>query len=266
MHYSSKTNHSSTSNQGFTLIEMLIVSPVVILAIGGFIALMVTMVGSVLATRDQTKMLYEGQDSLNRIEDDIRLSTQFLTTTGTLVSPQGSGNTTTAFTNTSNTLILLTLATTKNPADSTRELVYYKSQPNACDIQKVFNKVFFTKTVYYIRNTSLWRRTILPNYNTNATTDLETVCTAPWQQNSCSPGYAAATRCQTNDIELMKNVTGLTVTYYSTPASTTSLGASNAPTATSVKVTIAGSKTTAGRPITTSQSTRATRLNIPIEP
>lgn len=245
---------------------MLVVAPIVILAIGGFIALMVTMVGSVLATRDETTMNYQSQDTLNRIEDDIRLSAQFLTTTGTLISPQGKNDNTDEFTNASNTLILLSLATTKNPADSTRELVYYKNQPYACDSQKVFNQVYFNKVIYFIKNGSLWRRTVMPTYNTNGTADLETVCGAPWQQNSCSPGYPGGTRCQTNDIELMKNISALDVEYYSTPSSTTNLGAGGASIATSIKVTVDGSKNAAGRTIATSQSTRATRLNVSIEP
>lgn len=265
MRHLSKNNSTSLPSAGFTLVEILVISPIVILAIGGFIALMVTMVGNVLATRDQTAMIYQSQDSLNRIEDDIRLAANFLTTTGTLISPQGSNSNftgTSAFTNTTNTLILSTLATTKNPSDATRELVYYKNQPNACDTQKVFNQVYLNKIVYFIKAGSLWRRTIMPNYNTNATVDAETVCTAPWQQNSCSPGYAPATRCKTNDIELMQNVTSLTVEYYSTPNSASNLGAANAGAATSIKATINGAKTSAGRTITTSQSTRATRLNI----
>ena len=268
MHYSLNNKQSSHRSAGFTLVEMMVIAPIVILAIGGFIAAMVSMVGSVIATRDQSAMIYQSQDSLNRIEDDIRLAGQFLETTGTLVSPQGSNNNftgTSAFTNTSNTLILLTLGTTKNPADSTRELVYYKNQPNACDAQKVFNTMYFNKVIYFIKGGSLWRRTVMPNYNTNATVTAETVCAAPWQQNSCSPGYTA-TRCQTNDVELMKNITNMTTTYYSTPSSTTPLNVTEADTAKSVKVTINGSKIAAGRTVTTSQSTRATRLNVDTTP
>lgn len=268
MQHISKNNLTNRDASGFTLIEMLIISPIVILAIGGFIALMVTMVGSVLATRDQTMMLYESQDTLTRVEDDIRLSAQFLTTTGALRSPQGSDSNFTgsaAFTNSASRLVLLTLATTKNPADSTRELVYYKNQPNACTTEKVFNQVYFSQVIYFINNGSLWRRTILPPYNTNATADYESVCNTPWQQNSCSPGYVS-TLCQANDIELMENVASMDIDYYATPNSTTDLGPSGAPDASSVKVTVNGSKTVAGRTISVSQSTRATRLNVAVSP
>ncbi|HEV7952128.1 MAG TPA: hypothetical protein VGO98_02030, partial [Candidatus Saccharimonadales bacterium] len=265
MQYSSKTSSNHTS-AGFTLVEMLVIAPIVILAIGTFISLMVTMVGSVLATRDQTAMIYESQDALNRIEDDIRLAAQFLTTTGTLISPQGSNDDATAFTNTSNTLILSTLATTKNPADSSRELVYYKNQPYDCTTQKTLNQVAFNKIIYFIKNGSLWRRSVIPTHNTNATADYETVCGAPWQQNSCSPGYPSGNRCQTNDVELMKNITSFGVEYYSSPSSSTDIGAANAKNATTIKVAIQGSKNVAGRIITSTQSSRATRLNVSLQP
>jgi Tfp pilus assembly protein PilV len=267
MRYSLNHNSPHSSTAGFTLIEMLIIAPIVILALGGFIALMVTMVGNVLSTRDQTNMTYQSQDALNRVEDDIRLSAQFLTTTGALISPQGKNDSTTAFTNGArDTLILYTLATTKNPADSTRELVYYKNQPYDCGSQKIFNQVSFNKVIYYIKNNSLWRRTVVPTYNTNATVDSETVCAAPWQQNSCSPGYAGGTRCETNDIELMNDIGSLNVDYFAGANSTTEIGPANAQTATTVKVTVTGNKSTAGHSVTTTQSTRATRLNISVTP
>lgn len=253
---------------GFTLIEMLIIAPIVIIAISGFIALMVSMVSDVLVSRDQNTMAYETQGALDRIEQDTRLATQFLTTTGTLPSPQGSNNNftgTTAFTNTSNTLILNTLATDDNPANTTRRLVYYAGQPNACGTLQTYNKVFQAQVVYFIKDSSLWRRTLVPNFNFNATPNSETLCqtssTGVWQQNSCSPGYTAS-RCQTNDVELMKGIANLTVNYYTTPGSTADIGASNAEAATTLAATITGQKTTAGRDVSTTGTMRASKLNI----
>lgn len=262
MQYSSQPHNSHSSN-GFTLIEILVIAPIVLLAIGGFIALMVAMVGDVMVTRDNNRMLYEAQDTLKRVESDVRLSTAFLTTTGTLISPQGSNSNftgTAAFTNTSNTLILNSLVTDKSPTDSSRELIYFKDQPNACGATKIFNNVLYSKVIYFINAGSLWRRTTISPFNTNATTDSQTVCAAPWQQDSCSPGYAAS-RCKTNDVEVMKNVSSLGVEYYNSPTSTSDIGAANANAAVTIKVTVTGQKTTATKTITVTQSLRATRLN-----
>jgi hypothetical protein len=251
------------NTKGFTLVEMLIIAPVVILVISGFIALIITMVGDVLAMRDRNNMTFEIRDTLDRIEQDSRLSTQFLVTSGTLPSPQGSDSGfagTAAFTST-DSLIMGTLTTNKNPMDSTRQLVFYAKQPNDCGSLETYNRPFIGKTIYFLKNGSLWRRTFLFNYNTNATPNDETLCAAPWQQNSCNPGYLPATRCQTNDIEVMKNVSSFGVKYYSTPSSTTDIGPTNALSATTIEVTLNGQKTIVGRTITNSGSLRASRLN-----
>jgi hypothetical protein len=255
-------------NAGFTLIEILIIAPIVLIAISGFIALMITIVGKVLLTRDQSSVAYDAQNALNTIEQDTRLSGQFLTTTGTLPSPQGSDSNytgTAAFTNTTNTLILNGLATDSNPRSATRALVYYDNQPNACGSTQSFNKIFTIRIIYFINNGTLWRRTYVPPWDMNSTPDANTVCTqgagyTPWQQDSCSPGYSSPS-CQTQDERIMDNITALTVNYYSTPSGTTDLGASGAASASTILVTITGGKTTAAHTFTSSASLRATRLD-----
>lgn len=263
MHFSSRTNHSLATT-GFTLVEVLIIAPIVILAIGGFVGLLIAMTSDVLITRDQNNMTYETQDALDQIEQDVRLSTQFLVTSGTFTAPQGSDSNftgTAAFTNSNNTLILGSLTTDKNPSDSTRQITYYAGQPNLCGAQQVYNRVFLAKVMYFIKNGSLWKRSVLPNYNTNATLDDDTVCSAPWQRNTCSPGYSPSTRCQTNDSEVMKNIDTFNIKYYDNPKSTTEIASSLALAATTIEVTINGKKVTAGRDITGSGSIRATKLN-----
>ena len=259
----SSTNFSSRQT-GFTLIEVLIIAPIVILAISGFVALMVVMAADVLVTRDENNMTYETQDALDLIEQDTRLSTQFLVTTQALPSPQGSNNNftgTAAFTNASSTLILGGLTTSKNPSDPTRKIVFYAGQPNECGTKEAYNRPFIAKIVYFLKNGSLWRRVILPDYNTNVTIDDNTLCATPWQRNTCSPGYSPSTRCQTNDSEIMQNVDSFSVKYFSSPSSTTELGNGNALSATTIEVTLNGKKKTAGRDVDNSASLRATKLN-----
>lgn len=258
--------HHKSASAGFTLIEMLLIAPIVLLAIGGFVALMVSMIGDILATRDYNTMTYNSQDSLNRIEQDVRLSAQFLNTTGTTSPQQGSdGNYggTAAFTIASNNnmLILSAPATDKNPTDSTRQIINFANQPNPCGATQTANAIFTTKIVYFIKNGSLWRRTILPPYDTNSTPDNNTICSTPWQQNSCVVGYVSDGHCQTNDAELMKNAQSLNVKYFADPTSQTDVGTAGAATATTLQATITGQSNTAGRTATTSQSVRATKLN-----
>ena len=249
---------------GFTLIEMLIIAPIVILAIGGFVALMVNMVGEVIVTREESGLAFETQQALDRIEQDVRLSTQFLVTSGTLTSPQGSDDNAAAFSNASNALLLSTLATDKNPADVSRGLIYIANQPNPCGSDQRYNRVLLTKVLYFIKNGSLWRRTVVPTWNTNsaATADANTVCSAPWQVNSCSPGYTNTTQCQTNDEKIMDNITALNVQYYADAAGTTPLTAAEATSSGSINVTINSSKTVSGgNVVTDSGNVRVSKLN-----
>lgn len=242
---------------------MLIIAPVVILAISGFVALMITMIGDSLATRDSNTLTFETQDALERIEDDTRLTTQFLTTTNTLPSPQGSDSNytgTAAFTNTSNTLIMGGLTTDKNPVDTSRQLVFYANQPNDCGTLQNYNRPFQEKIIYFINNGSLWRRSVVPDYNTTTPVNDSTVCSAPWQQNSCSPGYTGS-RCQRNDIEVMKNISSFTIKYLSSPSSDVDLGAGQALSANAIEVIITGQKTVKGRVVTSTGTIRGTKLN-----
>ena len=249
---------------GFTLIEMLIIAPIVILAIGGFVALMVNMVGEVLVTREESSLAFETQQALDRIEQDVRLSTQFLVTSGAQTSPQGSDDNAAAFSNASNALLLSTLATDKNPADVSRGLVYIANQPNPCGGDQRYNRVLLTKVFYFIKSGSLWRRTVVPAWNTNSaeTADANTVCTAPWQVNSCSPGYTNTTQCKTNDEKIMDNITALNVQYFADAGGTTPLTAAEATSSGSINVTINSQKTVSGgNVVTDSGNVRVSKLN-----
>lgn len=255
-------NKTRQNAPGFTLIEVLIIAPAVIIVISGFVALMLALTSDVLSTREQSVLAFETQDALDRIEQDTRLTTQFLVTSGTQLAPQGSDNNftgTAAFSNT-NSLIMGALTTDVNPVAATRQLVYYAKQPNDCGATQVYNRVLQAKVIYFIKDGSLWRRSILPPYNTNATADDNTVCSTPWQRNTCSPGAAGAL-CETNDTEVMKNVKTFTVKYYSAPGDTTDIGNAQALNATTIEVIIEGEKTIAGRTIATTGTVRGTKLN-----
>lgn len=258
---STSPNNAVARQSGFTLIEMLIIAPVVILALGGFIALMVSMVGSVLITRDRSLLTYDVQNSLNLIERDVRVSTDFPSSTGTVASPQGSNDSTAPFVS-SSALIMSMYATNKNPDDSTRQLVYYANQPNACGSTETANKPFALQVVYYLKNGSLWRRTILPPYNRNATPDANTVCQDPWQRNTCSPGYTAGAPCEAADSEIMKNTDTFSFNYFATVADTTPLTFDQSTTAAAVKVSLTGRKTVAGQLVDDTGSVLASRVTI----
>jgi type II secretory pathway pseudopilin PulG len=213
--------HIPHSKRGFTLVEMLIIAPIVILVIGIFVSAIITMTGDVLAVRGKNALAFNIQDALNRIDQDVKSSGGYLATNNiTLTSPQGYDDNTAVFKNADATngtmLILNTYATTANPLSSTRNFVYTTS-PNACNSALVSqNQKVAMNVVYFIKNNALWRRVIAPsNYATVG-------CSVPWQQPTCTPGYVASF-CKTQDMKLVDgvSVSGFALNYYTSAAATT---------------------------------------------
>ena len=214
---------------GFSLVEMLIIAPIVILVIGIFISAIVSMTGDVLSTRGSTALAFNVQDALNRIDQDVKLSGAFLATNDiVLTSPQGYNNDTTNFHNVNTDpaigtiLILKTYATTSNPLNSTRNLVYMSGQPNPCSsVQVNQNQPLMTNTIYFVKNNTLWRRVIASsNYATSGCVNGS--ISTPWQQPSCAPTISG-TMCKTQDERLLDGIqtNGFSVSYYMTTGSTT---------------------------------------------
>jgi len=270
--------------RGFTLVEMLVVAPIVILAIGAFLTVIINMTGEVLASRASNTLSYTVQDALNRIEQDVKQSSSFLATntvTLTAANAQGYNNDATAFTNVggaSDTSIILNMvATTGNPISTSSGYVYLKNKPNACAVAQGVNTPFTYNVVYFVKDSTLWRRTVMPTTYTDTT---NTVCALPYQQPSCSPAYmdantATATYCKTNDIKLVEGVanTDFVVQYFSgESASTVNDTASNTSastpdrntalqSATTTRVSITAKQTAAGRDVERAASLRVSRLD-----
>lgn len=275
------TTLQNNRTSGFTLIEMLVIAPVVILAIGAFIAVIINLTGEVLSSRASNSLTYSIQDALDRVEDDISRSTAFLPTNSiafTASNPQGYGTvgSTTNFQSTDTTngasLILSALVTDSNPLSPSSRTVYLANQPNPCSTfdRYVSNTPMTMNIIYFVdSNGTLWRRTVMPADYENPSIRCGN---APWQRASCQLNYVSSF-CKTNDVKLVDKVgtTGFTVDYYptanSTLASTTAVSTNNSIRATAIatmrsaKVTISVSDTIAGRDISRSASVRVTQQN-----
>ena len=263
---------------GFTLVEMLVVAPIVILAIGAFIALIVNLTGEALSSRGSNVLAYNLQDALNRIEDDVKLSAGFLATNNislTSSNPQGRGavNSTTNFTITDPTygpaLILNSYATNGNPISLTSGLVYLANQPNDCSdyTQYSKNRPMTTNIVYFIDSSgALWRRVIMTSDYANP----GTYCgSAPWQQPSCMVDSSRSAFCKTNDEKLLNNVgtAGLSIQYYTSASAPSPLGVTSSTTtadlqpATTVVINLTAKDTIAGHDLTRNGILRVSRLD-----
>ena len=87
---------------GFTLVEMLIIAPIVILVIGVFVSAIVNMTGEVLSVRGANALTYNVQNALNTIDADVKASGGYLATNNiTLSTGQGYDGGTSIFQNAS---------------------------------------------------------------------------------------------------------------------------------------------------------------------
>lgn len=244
----------------FTLVELMVAIPMVIVVIGVIVGLMIALVGNVISSNSKNQMIYDVQTALNQIEQDTFLSTSFVDTYSA-PTPQMKSDSTgmydaTPAAGTTPDVILSQLGTTKNPMDPTRAIAYY-ARPNPCSGDIAANDLFLIKVVYFVRSGALYKRTIVPLNNTNATPDGDTVCVKPWQRGSCTAGYAANVRCQTNDVKIVDGVDSINVTYFNKIAPTTPI--SDASLADSIKIAINLNRQTAGETYSYTGSLSATR-------
>lgn len=265
--------HNNT--HGFTLVEVLIVAPIVILVVGIFIAAMTYLTGDALQESARVKLLNDTHAALERIETDTKMSGAFLSVNNmTIVSPQGFNDTTQAFTNTGLTtgaaLVLNTYTTDRNPQTAGKGMVYLANTPNACTSPNLYqNQILTMNSVYFVKNNTLWKRTL--STSTYASKDCAGVNV--WQRPSCSPGVSGSICAGQDEALLSVDASGsitLLTEYYASPASTTSVSAAmtgtNAARQTAlngtntVKITIRATTQVAGQSITQQGSIRATRL------
>lgn len=236
---------------------MLVVAPLVILLIGVIIGFMTTITGDSLATSKRGAITYGAQQALDTLENDIRLTSGFLDSSGALPSqqyPPYGGNTFT----TPDALILEQNATSDNPHNNYRELIHFRNQPYACGPKENLNERLRVRIVYFVHDNTLYKRTIVPEYS-SSTTAANSVCETPWQRNSCSEGYDSSTICQTRDEKIATNVTSFSVEYYENPSDSTTT--SEITNASSVRIEIETEGSAAGRLSDFRGAIRATKLN-----
>jgi type II secretory pathway pseudopilin PulG len=256
----------STNSRGFTLVEVLIISPIIILFIGAFLALLVGLTGESLVVREKNTAAYDTQSALDDIEASIGQAITFLPTTDTVPIPQGKDNSTSAgtpftneTTNEPNTLIIRSAATTSRPSDPARELIYMGA--GACDSK---NPLYTYFTIYFTAldldtagdttDKALYKRTILPQ---------NPACRTAWQRGSCDVSRMTShpSVCKARDEKLVSGISTFDIQYY-IGNSTTAVADSQAASATDVSVNLGVSKQVAGSPVQYTGTVRANSLNI----
>lgn len=239
------------SRRGFTLVEMLVIIPVVMLTVLTIVAFIVVLTGDVLQSRERTRIVYDVETSLDRIEQDVRLANQFMNSLA-VNSPQGpgSGGATGTF-QSSSSLLAQQNATTKNPIDPTRQLVYLANQPHPCGINSQFNANLNVYSIYFVQNSTLYRRSVVPQI---------TACEKPWQRNSCPVGFdISSSICRSEDEALLSGIEEFNITYLNSVGNNTA--AASAAEATAVDIRLKASAQVAGKKIIQTSGIRASYIN-----
>lgn len=250
------TSQKINQQAGFTLVEMLVVAPIMVLIIAGFVGLMVNLTGDALVSTARSNLLFETQDALNQIEQDAAISMAFSDSL-TAPVPQMKADSSGTFEASAGDIILSQPATNDNPYNPARSLVYYSNQPLACGAPGFqSNNTFAIQIVYFIREESgiksLYRRTIVP------ATAAGSLCATPWQRNSCRLTSLNPTICQAKDSKLLTNVDTVTVSYFNKANPSVSVVPASAD---SLKVTLKTAVQAAGKPISNTLYLTATRNN-----
>jgi len=259
-------NHNlSKSRQnecGLTIIEVLVIAPLIILLIGTIVGSLSILTGQGLEQRESSVVVYQAQAALQDIEANALDARTFLTTTGAVSSPQGKNDSTTAFTNTTtdepDTLIFQAQATTKARNNASRQFVFYNTKKSdnsagSCtDDGKRDNNEFLLTYVYFVKDNTLWKRTLWgPNSST--------VCggaAAIWQRPSCALANIGSGACEVEDERILNDVSELTLAYYTLPTDSTELSAAAASSASTAQATVEVDRLIAGRQVVYSAGLR----------
>ena len=208
-------------SKAFTVVEVGIIIPIVLVVIGAFILTIINFTTQALDARKDNAVAVEAQNALNRMADDVAGSIKFLATNDfTVASPQGVGNNTVKFTATSQALILQTPLTASNPrtaSASVDNFVYKPNSPLACSDPNVANNTLSTyNIVYFVQGSTIARRSMMPtDWNGNSY-----ACNGAniWQKPTCAPGQSGA-NCSGGNDEIVSgkfqlNGPGISISYF----------------------------------------------------
>lgn len=192
---------------GFTLIEILIMSPIIMVTIVLLTSYMFTQYGQLTEQGALINLQTEAQNIVFSMQDDLLFAHSFESNMNanladTYKPTAGWKNNTTP-----PTLIISDVALTTNRRNAVRKPVYINTYGCSPQATLELNDELLENTVYFVSGTNLYKRII------TAPSTLS-VCGTPYQRQTC-PAANATTVCPP-DRQLTDKLSTFAVTYYDT--------------------------------------------------
>ncbi len=190
--------------RGFTLVELLVVVPGVLIIVAVMVAFLFSLYSNLLTKNGQLELEVNAQSALFAIRDDpffaIRFAGSNQDDTTDSHAPGGSWNAID-----DNAFIVYEAAFDANRQSSTRQLSYKKDEPNACNSPDISQNQFSVNSlIYFIQNGTLYRRILIPDQSLN--------CLTTYRLQSC-PSASATPSCPADTI-VAENVKSFAINYF----------------------------------------------------
>lgn len=210
------------NTQGFTLVELLIVAPILILSAFVTFGYLLDLYGQTIVNSAEVNLQLEAQNVLTTIQDDLLFSAGFGETLSSdevsaVTDPNEPVDGWSAFT-TPSTLIVIETALTAQRQDPNRDFV--RRNFFGCTSAKESNPRTYNNMVFFVEDGSLYRR-ILPSGNS------ATLCDTPWRERTC-PATTASDSCRA-DPKLTDKIQTFNITYINDQEQTIDLANGGSP-------------------------------------
>lgn len=192
---------------GFTLIEVLILSPILMVTVVLLMSYLFNQYGQLTQQGALINLQSEAQNIVFSMQDDLFFARSFESDKNTNLvdawQPSGGWKSNT----TPPTLIISDVALTTNRRSATRAPVYINTY--GCSPQSTLeqNDELYQNTIYFVNGTNLYKR-ILTAPSTMS------ICGTPFQKQTCPAGQSSAT-CPL-DKQLTDKLNSFSITYYDT--------------------------------------------------
>lgn len=210
----------SNRQAGFTIIEVAVVAPIMILTLAVFLNFLITLYVTTLQQNGLTEMISDNDKALSVIRNDLYLTDGFRTTNDANLTdpnaPSGGWSFSTSSPSTNyRTFIAGVLGTTKVQQDPTRDIVYLNQY--GCNVPSL-NPPMVNNYIYYTKQTGVDSDGTTPVYGLyrRILVDTSSTCGTAIQKQTCPTAVGSCPA----DTLLVTGVMWFIVTYYAADSST----------------------------------------------